>query len=611
MCGIAGWINTKKTDLVPQRQTDRMLRLMAHRGPDGQGVYHGTGVSVGMNRLAIVGQAPSLPFANANKRIVVALNGEIYNWRELAEEVLGGQFAQRDWSDGRVLPYLFEALGESLFERLVGMFALAIWDSRTDTMILARDRLGIKPLFWWKQDQRVTFSSELHAFRAWDQFPPPLATEWLASYLHFRFVPHPHTLLKGVFKVSPGTAVTFSRGASEPSILSYWSLGQSTPHKSRPASYHEAREELDVLLRQVMWDHRAPLGVASSFLLSGGVDSSLMTTLAVREGAAAGPAITLDDPSNVLERTNAEKTATLLGIPVIPTRVGTPSIHHLLEVFRAIDEPLGDPTAVSLGLVLRDAARHGRIIYSGEGADELFLGYAVYRRARWHRWAQHLGGPHILRRLGEPLHETYYGVGGTFTPNEARTLVDRQIWETRAPLALSIPPHTTPVRTMQAIDLAYTLPDDVLTKADRLAMAWGMELRVPFLDHRLVEWVWSLPDRWLGLRGDKPLLRSVAERSIPRSIAYREKAGFPTPISAWLSGPWVEWVDDMLHGPIAQRPIWNYDGITRLREALDPSGQRRQGRQLFAVLALEAWLESLAKHPSSYEEESYVPNYQL
>ncbi len=606
MCGIAGWVDTQKAGALPQRQTVRMLQLMAHRGPDGQGVYQPSGVSVGMNRLAIVGHAPALPFTNRDKTIVVAFNGEIYNWRELARQYLRGEFSLKGWSDGAVLPYLFEVLGESMFERLVGMFALAIWDSRTGTMTLARDRLGIKPLFWWQQKNRVVFASELQAFRAWEQFPPPVATEWIAPYLHFRFVPHPHTLLKGVYKVSPGTVVSFR--ASEPSVLSYWTLDHENAQGSRATSYGEACEELDVLLRRIIWDHRTPSGMPSSFLLSGGVDSSLITTLAVREGAAAGPAIALDDPYDARERTNAETTARLLGIPVIPVSAGTPSIYHLLEVLGAIDEPLGDPTAVSLGLLLRDAAHHGRVIFSGEGADELFLGYYVYRRARWHQWARRLGGPHVFGRLGEPLHETYYGVGGTFTPREVLSVIDGAVWDGRAPIAMAIPSGTTPVRTLQAIDVAYSLPDDVLTKTDRLAMAWGMELRVPFLDHRLVEWAWSVRDHWLGVRGDKPLLRSVAQRSIPRPIAWREKSGFPTPVSAWMAGPWREWVDDMLHGAIIRRQIWNVDGVQQLRQKLDPGGQHPAGRQLFAILALELWFESLESQPS-YKGKAHATDY--
>ncbi len=608
MCGIAGWITTEMTGLAPQRETVRMLDLMAHRGPDGQGVYQGSRISVGMNRLAIVGQAPELPFANADKRIVVALNGEIYNWRELAQEFLGPEFARKDWSDGAVLPYLFEVLGESLFERLVGMFALAIWDARWNRLTLVRDRLGIKPLFWWRNAERVAFASEMQAFRTWDQFPPAIAYQWMVPYLHFRFVPHPHTLLENVWKVSPGTAVTFSYGSNAPDIVSYWVLGQENSYRSRAASYGEAREELDALLRRVIWDHRVPLGMASAFLLSGGVDSSLMTTLAVREAAAMGPAMTLDDPHDVRERENAEATARLLGIPVIPTRVGTPSIHHLIDVLKALDEPLGDPTAVSLGLVLQEAKNYGRVIFSGEGADELFLGYSVYRRARWHQWARRLGGARVWGLLGQALQETYYGVGGTFTPSGTREVVEDPIWAARATLA--IPPASSPIRTLQFIDLTYSLPDDVLTKSDRLAMAWGMELRVPFLDHRLVEWVWSIPDRWLGTRGDKPLWRNLASQSIPRAVAYREKSGFPTPVSSWLAGPWREWVDDMVNGPLTRRSLWKMTGIRQLLEHLDPSGQRPQGRQLFAILALESWLTAMQTRPSYDEEEvAHVPNY--
>ena len=610
MCAIAGWFDLHESSHQHSHQkTACMLQSMAHRGPDGQGVHERNGGSIGMNRLAIVGHAPILPFANRDGSIVVAFNGEIYNWRELARDVLDHGMISHDWSDGAVLPYLFEALGEALFERLVGMFAVAILDERTGTLTLARDRLGIKPLYWWHQGDRAAFASELQAFRCWREFPPALALEWVVPYLHFRFVPHPNTLLRDVWKVSPGTAVTFRRGLNQPTIHRYWSLENTAPRMTQHASYQEVQEELDGLLRRIMWDHRAPLETPAAFLLSGGVDSSLMTTLAVREGAATGPALTLDDQHDGRERTNAEATANLLGIPVIPTSVATPSVHQLTEVLRILDEPLGDPTAVSLGLVLRDARRHGRVIYSGEGADELFLGYSVYRRARWHHFARILGGSPVWGRLADPLHVTYYGVGGTFTPSQVQTILHEQLWRQKPVLNLSIPQGLTDFRTLQAIDLSYSLPDDVLTKADRLAMAWGMELRVPFLDHRLVEWAWSLPDRWLGAPGHKSLLRHVAATSIPRFIAYRDKSGFPTPVSAWIAGPWHDWVDDMLSGPVARRIFWNMDAVRRLRQQVDPAGQHPAGRQLFAILALECWLQGLEMGLPSQEGTHDVTGY--
>lgn len=605
MCGISGWITFQGRMRPPVDQTASMLRQMVHRGPDNQGVFQRNFISIGMNRLAIVGKAPELPFINQAGNIVIALNGEIYNWRELTRDVLGKHFLRPDLSDGAVLPYLFEVLGERLFLRLVGMFALGIFDFRSHTLYLVRDRLGIKPLYWWQQDGTVAFASEMRAFRAWRDFPPALATEWVAPYLRYRYVPHPHTLLKNVWKVSPGTVVRFRYGQqTEPSRRPYWTLGQIP--QTTPSSRGEVLEQLDDLFRLVIRDHRTPLGVSSAFLLSGGVDSSLVTTVAVREAAALGPALTLEDARDPVERENALNTSRLLGISSIPVLVGDPSVSHMLDVLQTLDEPIADPTAVSLGLVLRRAKDLCRVLYSGEGADELFLGYAVYRRAHWHRAARILGGRRIpWSHLAEPLYQTYFGVGGTFGQDELPTVLETAIHESAAVPHLRLPAGLNPLRTMQAIDLLYSLPDDVLTKTDRLSMMGSMELRVPFLDHRLVEWVWALPDRYLGLMGDKPLLRRVAANVIPRRVAYRPKSGFPTPLSAWLTGAWREWVDDTINGSMAQRGFWRMDSIKALRSQINPDGSNRAGRQLFAILVLETWMTHL-KSMGNVAEVPYV-----
>ncbi len=588
MCGIAGWIAISGRSRPHPEQTEAMLGRLCHRGPDGKGVYQQGGVSVGMNRLAIVGQAPGLPFTNATGSVVVAFNGEIYNWRELTSEVLGDRFGHQAENDGAVLPYLFEVLGNELFERMEGMYAIAIWDSRSEKLYLVRDRLGIKPLFWWQQDDIVAFSSELQAFRAWTRFPPPLAEEWIAPYLCYRFVPHPHTLLRQVWKVSPGTAVCFRYGRSQPSALRYWTLGPAGG--PRPESRGAAVEQLDDLLRRIIRDHRVPVGVPSAFLLSGGVDSSVVTALSVREGAAFGPALTLTDIRNHEEEENARRIAAMSGITLLDVAGEDASAMHLEEMLAALDEPLADPTAMSLALVLRHAQDRFRVVLSGEGADEVFLGYSVYRRARWHQIARLLA-----RRtaLAQPLTQTYFGVGGTFRSEDLPSVLGPDMRATARPWFPDLPATSSAIRTLQAIDLLYSLPDDVLTKADRLSMRWSMEFRVPFLDHRLVQWVWALPEGWLGTNGDKPLLRRVAARYIPHRVAYRPKSGFPTPLSAWLTGAWREWVDDMIQGPVSQRGFWNMEGIVQLRQRVNPEGKSPAGRQLFAVLALEAWLAGL------------------
>lgn len=610
MCGIAGWFSTHGRTLPDDQRTAVMLHQLAHRGPDGTGISSGDGVSLGMNRLAIVGQAANLPFTNHSGSIVVALNGEIYNWRTLARDVLGQRFMSVDSSDGTVLPYLFEALGEAMFEKLVGMFALAVWDKSTGTLYLVRDRLGIKPLFWWPQGDIMAFASELGAFRAWPAFPPPLAEEQIASYLQFRFVPHPHTLLRNVWKVSPGTAVRFRRGQSQPTMLRYWALGDEQPVP--PRSQAEAVEQLDDLLRQVVRDHQAPEGMAATFLLSGGVDSSLLTTIAVREAAAFGRAFTLDDLQDPLERENARQIAQLLALPMVAVPGDDPSVTRLIEVLHALDEPLGDPTAISLGTVLQHARSNGRLVYSGEGADEVFLGYSVYRRARWHRATRAFGESwRPWAQLSRPLRDTYRGVGGTFQSDDLELILAPEILAlSRAP-NLQLPSNVSGIRTLQAIDLLYSLPDDVLTKADRLTMAGQMELRVPFLDHRLVEWAWAVDDQWLGTNGNKPLLRRVAARVIPRNVAYREKTGFPTPLSRWLNGPWREWVDDMTTGPVAQSGLWNREGVQSLRQRVNPGGVHPAGRQLFAILALQAWFDRLGAEAHHGEERAHVNGRQL
>lgn len=544
MCGIAGFISPARADaaaLVP------MLARIAHRGPDGQGTFVEGPAALGHCRLAIIDlQGGAQPLYNEDKNFVVVFNGEIYNYRELTAELtaLGHTFATH--TDTEVLLHGWEQWGRELLPRLRGMFAFALWDRRAQVLFCARDMFGIKPLYYCRcADGTLLFASEIKAFLDHPSFEKQLNTAQLPLYLSCQYSPGRDTFFAGVQKLLPGHFLEFSEGIVR---TTRWVQPAFLPGDTPPAP-----DELEAVLRQSAEAHKiADVEVAG--FLSGGVDSAYLTALA---RPARTYTISYAEPKYD-ESFPARALARNLGLR---NRVRCISPGEFWDAVPAVqyhmDEPMADAAAVALYFLNREAARDVKVVLSGEGADELFGGYNIYRdpfTARWYNllppWLRGgLGaaasllppgpGVNFLVRRGLSLEERYFGPTALLTEREKRRLLPGYEGD-GDPVCLTesswdMTEDQDPVTRMQQVDLQLWLAGDILLKADKMSMAHSLELRVPYLDKEVFALAAALPAAAkANARMTKIALRQAAARTLPPAAAARKKLGFPVPVRDWL-----------------------------------------------------------------------------
>lgn len=544
MCGIAGFISPARADaaaLVP------MLARIAHRGPDGQGTFVEGPAALGHCRLAIIDlQGGAQPLYNEDKNFVVVFNGEIYNYRELTAELtaLGHTFATR--TDTEVLLHGWEQWGRELLPRLRGMFAFALWDRRAQVLFCARDMFGIKPLYYCRcADGTLLFASEIKAFLDHPSFEKQLNTAQLPLYLSCQYSPGRDTFFAGVQKLLPGHFLEFSEGIVR---TTRWVQPAFLPGDTPPAP-----DELEAVLRQSAEAHKiADVEVAG--FLSGGVDSAYLTALA---RPARTYTISYAEPKYD-ESFPARALARNLGLR---NRVRCISPGEFWDAVPAVqyhmDEPMADAAAVALYFLNREAAKDVKVVLSGEGADELFGGYNIYRdpfTARWYNrlppWLRGgLGaaasllppgpGVNFLVRRGLSLEERYFGPTALLTEREKRRLLPGYEGD-GDPVCLTesswdMTEDQDPVTRMQQVDLQLWLAGDILLKADKMSMAHSLELRVPYLDKEVFALAAALPAAAkANARMTKIALRQAAARTLPPAAAARKKLGFPVPVRDWL-----------------------------------------------------------------------------
>ena len=544
MCGIAGFISPARADaaaLVP------MLARIAHRGPDGQGTFVEGPAALGHCRLAIIDlQGGAQPLYSEDKNFVVVFNGEIYNYRELTAELtaLGHTFATR--TDTEVLLHGWEQWGRELLPRLRGMFAFALWDRRAQVLFCARDMFGIKPLYYCRcADGTLLFASEIKAFLDHPSFEKQLNPAQLPLYLSCQYSPGRDTFFAGVQKLLPGHFLEFSEGIVR---TTRWVQPAFLPGDTPPAP-----DELEAVLRQSAEAHKiADVEVAG--FLSGGVDSAYLTALA---RPARTYTISYAEPKYD-ESFPARALARNLGLR---NRVRCISPGEFWDAVPAVqyhmDEPMADAAAVALYFLNREAARDVKVVLSGEGADELFGGYNIYRdpfTARWYNrlppWLRGgLGaaasllppgpGVNFLVRRGLSLEERYFGPTALLTEREKRRLLPGYEGD-GDPVCLTesswdMTEDQDPVTRMQQVDLQLWLAGDILLKADKMSMAHSLELRVPYLDKEVFALAAALPAAAkANARMTKIALRQAAARTLPPAAAARKKLGFPVPVRDWL-----------------------------------------------------------------------------
>lgn len=544
MCGIAGFISPARADAAALAP---MLARIAHRGPDGQGTFVEGPAALGHCRLAIIDlQGGAQPLYSEDKNFVVVFNGEIYNYRELTAELtaLGHTFTTR--TDTEVLLHGWEQWGRELLPRLRGMFAFALWDRRAQVLFCARDMFGIKPLYYCRcADGTLLFASEIKAFLDHPSFEKQLNTAQLPLYLSCQYSPGRDTFFAGVQKLLPGHFLEFSEGIVR---TTRWVQPAFLPGDTPPAP-----DELEAVLRQSAEAHKiADVEVAG--FLSGGVDSAYLTALA---RPARTYTISYAEPKYD-ESFPARALARNLGLR---NRVRCISPGEFWDAVPAVqyhmDEPMADAAAVALYFLNREAARDVKVVLSGEGADELFGGYNIYRdpfTARWYNrlppWLRGgLGaaasllppgpGVNFLVRRGLSLEERYFGPTALLTEREKRRLLPGYEGD-GDPVCLTesswdMTEDQDPVTRMQQVDLQLWLAGDILLKADKMSMAHSLELRVPYLDKEVFALAAALPAAVkANARMTKIALRQAAARTLPPSAAARKKLGFPVPVRDWL-----------------------------------------------------------------------------
>ena len=630
MCGIAGWVSATPSS-SPAAKLAQMLGAIAHRGPDGSGTFVGQcrttehEVALGHRRLAIIDpQGAHQPMHDANSGVTLVFNGEIYNFRELRRMLAStGHRFTRD-SDTEVLLRAYQAWGRDVVRYLRGMFAFAIWDERDESLFLARDRFGEKPLFFATHGDGLCFASEIKALLCVPGVDRSVNLEAVRSYFAYRYVPGPATLFTGVRKLPPGTTLVWRRGVVEQ--RRYWSAPDrepgtgAAPPKAEAVAEFRFRLEEAVKLQMVS---DVPFGA----FLSGGLDSSMIVALMARQ--AHGPAIQTFSAgfadAGSSELPYAAAVAREFGTDHHEVVVSHADIAAKLPALVAKrDAPVSEPSDIALYMLAVEAARSVKMVLTGEGSDELLGGYPKHvaeRLAPTLRWV-----PARVRGLLEPLvHALPYRFRRLKTAAASLAETDRREryarWfgaldgTLRARLTVlggahqcgvgfDADPDASALRQILYFDQTSWLPDNLLERADRMTMAASIEARMPFLDHKLAGFVSGLPDayRVRGLTG-KRILRLSAAQLLPRQIIERPKVGFRVPVDEWFRGPLREYLLDHLRGSSAVTR--DYYHAPTLDAVLDEhlAGRQNHDKLLWMLLNLEVWHRQYAPCPVTGHDE--------
>jgi asparagine synthase (glutamine-hydrolysing) len=650
MCGITGFFDPARdsSDQGLSSVVTDMATAIAHRGPDGHGIWTDdtSGFALGHRRLAIIdlSEDGGQPMTSANGRYVLAYNGEVYNFAELRLELETKGHSFRGHSDTEVvLAGIVEWGFEATIQRCTGMFAIALWDRETRSLTLARDRLGIKPLYYGWVGGVFMFGSELSALEAHPAFKREIDQNALALYMVRNCIPAPHSIYKGVQKLLAGASLTIDTKTAErgtlPPVKTYWSMadvvreGMNNPFTGTQA---QATDQLEELLRSAVGDRMVadrPLGV----FLSGGIDSS--TVAALMQSLNPDPVKTFsigfhDEGYN--EARHAKAVAEHLGTDHTELYIDPAKALEVVPNLPTLyDEPFADSSQLPTYLVSEMARRDVVVCLSGDGGDELFGGYnrymwvdAIARRTNkmpraltqslsagltalspqtWDQMFDTLGpvlpGKLRQRNPGDKLHKMA-GILAAGSPAEIyRGLVghwraDEQVMKNASPAATIVeqqdrwPDLPDITQQMMYLDAVTYMADDILTKVDRASMAVGLEARVPLIDHRVAAFAWTLPMAFKTGGGvGKRVLRNVLYRHVPKELIERPKMGFALPIHDWLRGPLRDWAENLLDEKHLDEGGYFNAAPIRKKWAEHLSGKRNWQHHLWDVLMFQAWAE--------------------
>jgi asparagine synthase (glutamine-hydrolysing) len=604
-----------------------MADAIQHRGPDDEGYYHSGPLGFGFRRLSIIDlHTGHQPISNENNTVWIVFNGEIYNYRELRLDLQNRGHEFKTQTDTEVIVHLYEEWGEQCIEKLRGMFAFAIWDENRKQLLLARDRVGIKPLYYWLSDKSLVFGSEIKALLADPEVKAEVSPEMIDRFLTFLYLPGEETLLLNVRKLAPGTYMIVRKGKTQ--IQKYWDL-QFSP---KVQSQEQAERELLELLEESVQLHMIS-DVPVGFLLSGGLDSTAMLGFAAGKTHHPLSSYTLgfSDAGVIDERPYASLAAKQFGTEHHETTITSQDFADFLPQFAwHMEEPVCEPQAVALYYVSRLAKKHVKVLISGEGGDEAFAGYQTFRGVLWLERLKSVLGPllHVAAPLARfinraadsnrlrkyiPLFERRfdeYYFGRTYAPagyfnsayrkfytQDFAAFVDKQLSVFPAKQHLHCDCAEGVLNKMLYVDTKTSLPDDLLLKADKMTMANSIELRVPLLDHKILEFAASLPENFKVRRFTTKYIAKRALRSrVPQEILHRKKAGFPVPYESWLRTELRSWVHDvLLDRETTSRGYFDRSSVEHLLDENARSG--RYSKELLSLTVLELWHRSFLASP--------------
>jgi asparagine synthase (glutamine-hydrolysing) len=618
MCGIAGMIG-RREEVIDAADIHRMCQTITHRGPDDEGIMARGPAGLGMRRLSIIDLACGhQPIHNEDSTVWTVFNGEIYNFLELRAELQARGHSFYTHSDTEVIVHLYEEMGADCVNKLRGMFAIALWDETRQSLLLARDRLGKKPLHYALHNDRLLFGSEIKAIFA---VAPELAEPdpgALLQYFYFGYVPDPQTAFRQIHKLPPGQVLEFVNGRI--SLRQYWDVPSYGTFQ--PKSEEECLELLEAKLAEsvrIRLMSEVPLGA----LLSGGVDSSIVVALMARESASAVKTFSI---AFAEDKFNESHYARMVG-----EHFGTehhemvvdPDIEATIAYLTSmLEEPFGDSSMLPTYYVCRMARQGVTVALSGDGGDEMFAGYDRYEVAQKRNrfdgipeWMGNIYREHIHHRLPSGVLGRNLAWNASLGPRDRyldaisflparhreQSLFSREFLASTASLPDPLqafrdyydqtPGNPDGLSRLLYLDTKTYLAGDILTKVDRMSMATSLEVRVPLLDHELVEWVASLPTEW-KFRGStrKHLLKRLAERlGIPSALLHRPKQGFQLPLETWMRGALKEKLLDVLTEPRTLQRGYFRPSVVRTLVDEHVRGRRNRSGVLWKMLILEWW----------------------
>jgi asparagine synthase (glutamine-hydrolysing) len=621
MCGIAGIVSLDGLSEAERAALGPMLDRLAHRGPDDHGEYVTDFAALGHRRLSIIDlETGHQPVPNENQTVWAVVNGEVYNFLQLREDLIARGHVFRSTSDSECLVHLYEEYGERCVERLDGMFAFALWDQPNRSLLLGRDRLGVKPLYYCFDGRRLIFASELKAILAAPGVPVEIDPTALVDYLTFSFIPSPKTILRGVNKLPPGNVLMLRDGRA--TVRPYWDL-----------RFHGWSDEPIDAVAAELWERlkaatrpRLIADVPVGAFLSSGLDSSAVVTAMSQTARNQIVTITCGfEERRFDERSGAREVATLLGSQHHDELV-RPDAAEVVETFCwHFDEPFADASAIPTYYLSRAARRHVTVALSGDGGDEVLAGYRRYRFDQYEESVRRWLPAPLRQALFAPIASIYpsrpwmprplraaatlrnlsvdaataHGLSvSTLNPEAVQALLHQDVVREVAgydPLEhvrtryhhCDAPDHLS---KCQYVDTRLGLADGILAKVDRASMAHALEVRSPMLDHRFIEYAWSIPPRLRirGTAGKCPLREAVAQH-LGRPIAERPKAGFEVPLDKWFAGPLRQRFEEGLTRPGAiLHDLISPESIRETWQA-HLSGRQRCGPTLWKLVMLDGW----------------------